>query len=79
MMKKLSCLLLAILLILQIGVTVIADEHFDRVDVKGKLQIAKSGIVITNTTGNATSFTKNDADDFPKFDYLYTLNMKCTR
>ena len=79
MMKKLSCLLLAILLILQIGVTVIADEHFDRVDVKGKLQIAKSGIVITNTTGNGTSFTKNDADDFPKFDYLYTLNMKSVR
>jgi len=79
MTKKLSCLLLAIIMILQLGVTVFADDHFDNVDTAGNLQIIQSGNTITDSTGNSVSVSKYDSEAFPKFDYLCTLDMQNVR
>ena len=79
MTKKLSCLLLAIIMILQLGVTVFADDHFDNVDTAGNLQIIQSGNTITDSTGNSVSVSKYDSEAFPKFDYLCTLDMQGVR
>lgn len=79
MTKKLSCLLLAIIMILQLGVTVFADDHFDNVDTAGNLQIIRSGNTITDSTGNSVSVSKYDSEAFPKFDYLCTLDMQGVR
>ena len=79
MTKKLSCLLLAIIMILQLGVTVFADDHFDNVDTAGNMQIIQSGNTITDSTGNSVSVSKYDSEAFPKFDYLCTLDMQNVR
>lgn len=79
MTKKLSCLLLAIIMILQLGVTVFADDHFDNVGTAGNLQIVQSGNTITDSTGNSASVSKYDSEAFPKFDYLCTLDMQNVR
>ena len=79
MNKKLSCLLIAVLMLFQLSITAFADEHFDNVDTTGKLQIAQSGTAITDATGNTITVTKAAAAAFPKFDYLCTLDMQNVR
>lgn len=79
MTKKLFCLLLTVIMVMQLGTAVFADEHFDTVDTVGKLQIVKNGNAITASTPNVVTVSKYDSDAFPKFDYLCTLDMQNVR
>lgn len=79
MRKKLYSLLLAVLMIFQLGTTVLAGEHSESIETGGKLQIVKNGGIITDSTGNTISVSKADSDAFPKFDYLCTLDMQSVR
>lgn len=75
MMKKISCLLLSLIMVMQISTAVFAGSYEDHIVTTGKLQITESGKAFTDTTGNTVSFVKRDTDAFPKVDYLCTLDM----
>ena len=73
MTKKLSCLLLAIIMILQLGVTVFADDHFDNVDTAGNLQIIQSGNTITDSISKIKTFYHYNRVTIP---FIPPLNKK---
>lgn len=85
MMKKLTSLLLTLILVLQCGAAVFADEiekveHKDTVKTVGSLQVVQSGNTIGESTSNKAEVIKRTTDaEFPKFDFLCTLNMENVR
>ncbi len=79
MCKKISCLLLVVLMVFQFGTMAFAADFFESVDTTAKMQIAKTEEGITASTGNSVTVTKRDSEPFPKFDYLCTLNMQNVR
>ena len=79
MMKKFSCVLLAVVLLFQLGMTAFAASYTDSVDVNASLQVTTAGTPITAETANTVSVEKTVAEPFPSFDFKCVLNMEGVR
>lgn len=85
MMKKLTSLLITLVMVMQCGAAVFADEiqkteYNEIVKTSGILQVVQSGKTIDENTKNTATVVKNTSDaTYPEFDFLCTLNMQTVR
>ncbi len=79
MMKKFSSVLLAVVLLFQLGMTAFAASYTDNVDLTANLQVTTAGTPVTAETANTVSVFKTGAEAFPAFDFRCVLSMEGVR
>lgn len=79
MMKKTFSVLLAVMLLFQLGMTSFAASYRDNVDVSATLQVAPAGTPMADETPNTASVSKTASEPFPAFDFRCKLNMEPVR
>ena len=79
MMKKTLSVLLAVMLLCQLGLSVFAASYTDNVDVSANLQVTTAGTPMSIDTGSDVSVSKKASEAFPSFDFRCILNMEAVR
>ena len=79
MMKKTFSVLLAVMMLFQLGSTAFAASYTDNVDVTANLQVTSAGTPMAESTPNEASVSKTDSEAFPAFDFRCVLNMDPVR
>ncbi len=79
MMKKTFSVLLAVMMLFQLGTTAFAASYTDNVDVTANLQVTSAGTPMAESTPNEASVSKTDSEAFPAFDFRCVLNMDPVR